>query len=678
MYFFSANPDSCANALVSRIVELAPGCSTDLGRCESRPCRSNPSSPESCSDDNICCATTSSQTITCSGVSIPVEVVVSCSCTCTAPLVTVTGTVVASDTDLPLSGITVTLTGGLGTTTTGSNGEFTFSVASTVRNLVIKAEDPNNDYNDAFKVETIPTNVLAADNVNIVMVRKAPLIQIDPSVENVLSVSGDPSQANTGPASIVIPEDAIFNADGTPYSGTVSVSLTVLDPLDPESLDIMPGQFLTQSPTGELDILVTNGVFSISFEDGSGNPLIVNDDLEVYGTAGFALWQFDEISGTWILVSNVPGRKKRQVTQQEFIGSFNPQGVSWWNIDYVYSEPDCFFKVRVFDDTFSAANEITGSIELIPTVSQVLASGTDVVKYGLYTMRTTDPRCFRIKCPSNIAIARISVAAFETLFGLSGVRVPLLPATLPDYSTGIRDVLQPTPYFYSLLENDTTTIFVNTPSASSGPFYQTIEDCSAATIDDNAFWLAKQAEFVESSFYEDFEGRCVGKAEIFLDSVMDESGFPGGDILSANLTSLSLWSDSNYGLRMAEIYEDESVEGYASCFEYRCSMQTENGSDITRISLGLSSEMGASFQCYLEGSFEGSGQPARRKRGRQEFGPMLYAPVLDPLQLPPGFFYDGMSDIQAAVDSCLADSGNYAAYIYCYPTFNPDISTPGV
>ncbi|MEW8545690.1 MAG: hypothetical protein AB2693_19385, partial [Candidatus Thiodiazotropha sp.] len=390
----------------------------------------------------------------------------------------------------------------------------------------------------------------------------------------------------------------------------------------------------------------TQGVFSISFEDDSGNPLIINDDLDLYGTPEFNLWQFDEVAGNWILVSNNdPGRKRRQVTQQEFLGRFNPQRVNWWNIDRIYSEPDCFFKVRVFDDTFTAANEIMGSIELIPTTSQVLASES-IVKYFPSVMKTSDPRCFRIKCPPGIAVARIRFAAFETLFGLSGVRVPLLPASLPEYSTGIRNVLQQTPYFYSLFENDTTTIFVNSPSASSGPFYQTVEDCSAASIGDSAFWFAKEAEFVESNFYEDFEGRCVGKAQIYFDTATDEVGeSSGGGILSANLTSLSLWSGSNYALRMAEIYELDSF-GYASCFEYRCSMQSENGTDITRVSLGLSSEMGTSYQCFLEGSFEG-GLAKRRKRGRDQIGSMLYAPVLDPLELPSGFFYNNMSNVDA-------------------------------
>ena len=50
----------------------------------------------------------------------------------------------------------------------------------------------------------------------------------------------------------------------------------------------------------------------------------------------------------------------------------------------------------------------------------------------------------------------------------------------------------------------------------------------------------------------------------------------------------------------------------------------------------------------------------------------MSANKLDPCcKLPLGFFFDGISDVKAAVDSYLVDSGNYAAYMYCYPVLNP-------
>ena len=581
---------------------------------------------------------------------------IGCSCSCSAPTVSINGLVVGSDTDAPIAGIKVTLNGGLATTATDANGEFSFSIPSALRRVILKATDSTGNYIDSFSFTDIPSELIAPVSVDIVMIRKAPVIQIDPTQPNQLAISGTPSDSSTGVASIMIPVSAFFTSDGTPFNGKVFVSLTFLDPQDPELLDVMPGRFVTLNTIGEERSLVTQGVFSISFEDITGNTLITNGKLNVFGTPGFALWEFDQYTATWIEVRVNPGRKRRQVSQQQFLGSFNPQNVSWYNIDRVYDEPDCFFKLRAFENNFSPSNEILTGLKFIPKVSQILASGTEVVKYYFDASSTS---CVNIKCPAGIAQAKISVTGFEILYGSAGIRVPLLPATVADYSGNIRSELEVTPYFYSLLQNDTTTIFVNTALNESGPFYPDKQSCINSTIDDNAFWFTKESDFIETDFDDDFESRCVAKIEISLGGY--ERNNDSVDPASLNLTAVSLWGQNSYGARIAEMYNATNGTGYSSCFEYRCSRQNESDQDITTVLLGL---LSSNFNCYFEDY--GSKGAAYKRAARRGYGPQFMAPILDPAEQPSGFFFSNTSSVQAAMDSCLADQESYVGQLYCY------------
>ena len=642
----SAASDDCGDARRPMEMEVFPGCTYDVGQCLKRPCRST-GSDETCSDDNVCCENTRTDYPDCARGN-GVTVVVSCACNCPAPsAIIVRGIVVDSDTDLPRAGITVMLVGSTIVTTTDANGEFSFnSVPSSRRRFVIKASDSARTYLDNYVVETVPGSVSFSQvTINIAMVKKAPSIEIDPVIENKLSISGDPSQPNNGSAYLKVPADAFFSTDGTQYTRPVFVSLTYLDPL--ERLEDAPGEFLTLNPEGLPEILVTLGVFSVDFEDGSGNQLLLNDDIEVYAYAStpYLLWQLDEQTGTWILINTPTGRRKRQDTQEQLIGSFTPQGGRWYNIDKVNRNPVCFFKMRVFQNDFFEENEVTSGLTVIPKVRQILAlnDGNGVVKYRHYESMTG---CFIIRCPDGTAKTMISATPYVSTVGIfSDVEVPLMPATIGDYSTKVKSILQPSPYSYTLFTDDTSKIFVNTQVAETGPFYPNMDRCEASTFDEPAFWFAKPPEFVESDFYDGSEDRCVGKLSIIIQSVNDPDAV--NNVTDSKIDALSIWSDNKYGSKVASTqFIEKHTFGsswyhirLASCFEYRCSVENAK----TSVFIDFSNYTTAN--CYMGG---------------------LYPPILSS-EMQEGYFFNGMSNIQEAIERCEADAGNYAGYMECTP-----------
>ena len=448
-----------------------------------------------------------------------------CTCMCTAATsIVVRGIVEDSDTDFPIQGITVELVSDTMTAVTDVTGEYSLDAVPTSRKrLVIKALDATGNYLDNIIVHTVSSQSFGTETVNIPMVKKAAFIELDPTEETGLSISNDPSNQNAGPAFIRIPPGAFFNANGVQYTGPVFVSLTFIDPTD--RLEDAPGEFITLNADGLPDILVTLGVFAFEFLDNVGNQITLNENIDVfaYGPTPYLLWQLDETTGTWISMgnSNQPGRKKRQVTNQQLIGSFIPQSGVWYNIDYVLDEPKCYFKTRVFLNDFLAGSEVTTSLSIVPSVRQIVDISSNTSNGVKYYHKGSMIGCFEIRCPNETASAKISAVAYQQLSGVQ-IEVSLMPATIDDYSVSVKAILQPSPYNYALFSNDTSKFFVNTPRAVDGPFYESMETCIASTIDQPSFWFAKQPEFVEGDFYGGNVNRCVGKVRLVLSS---QAGF---------------------------------------------------------------------------------------------------------------------------------------------------------
>ena len=640
-----------------------PGCIHDVGQCLKRLCRSS-GTKESCSDDKECCANTRFDYPSCAKGK-GVRVVESCSCNCPATnTIIVEGIVEDSVTDSPIPGITVTLVGDTEVATTDVAGEYSLkSVPTSRRRLLLKGSDSTGAYLDNYVVHTVNSQSSGPETVNIAMVKKAPFIELDPTKETTLSISSNPSDQNAGPAFLRVPADAFFDTNGAYYTGDVFVSLTYLDPL--ENLENAPGEFTTLNSEGLPETLVTLGVYAVEFADGSGNPILLNDYIEVYvtGSTPYFLWQLDEHTGTWTLFDNLPGRKKRQDSQEQLIGSFIPLSGSWYNIDYVLRQPTCYFKTRVFLNEFAEGSEVTTSLTVVPKVRQILATSGNSSNGVKYRHEGSMTGSFEIRCPNDTASAKISVIAYEPVLGVK-VEVPLMPADIDDYSTPVKDILQPSPYNYALFNDDTSKIFVNTQRAVGGPFYESKDTCMDSSFDQPAFWFAKQPEFVEGDFYDGIEDRCVGRLRINIwsDSVLDPDD--DSDFTTAKINALSIWSDNKYGLKLSPIYELEigdGIKAFASCFEYRCSIEDF----MTSVYIDLSDNM-TQYECYFYGNDEDREQ--RKKRGASPGGG-LNPPILNSTEMQNGYFLNKMSDVDDAINRCLAETETYAGEMHCNPFY---------
>ena len=626
------------------MVEVFPGCFLDVGQCLERPCRSS-GSTEACSDNNVCCEVRGTAYPDCS-MGKAVTKVTRCSCSCPAPSVLeIRGSVFESNTDKPLKDIVVTIVGTTFNTTTNASGEFSFdSVPSSRKQFVVKALDGTGTYLDNFVVKAIPSSESFYEVImNIAMIRKAPLVEIDPKIENKLSISGEPLVPESGSTYLKFPTNAFYSLDGTHYSGPVYVSLTFINPS--ESLEEAPGEFVTLGPDGLSEILVTLGVFAIELKDDSGQQLLLKNNIEVFanGPTPYLLWQLDEQTGTWVQIGSPARRKKRQVTQEQRLASFTPQTGRWYNIDYKPNEPDCYFKVRVFQRNFSGENEVTRSRKVIPNVRQILAiSDGNGIKYSHDESMTG---CFGIKCPTELAKASITVTHYFRNFD---TRLLLTPVSVEDYSAVLKSTFQTYPYNYYILPA-TNTLFVNTQMAETGPFYPDTDRCEVSTFNDPAFWFIEPPEFVESDFYIASEDRCVGRLEINIGSLRDHDIF--NQMANATLDFISFWSDNNYGIRKASLKiinplsppQDRNqllwIEA-VSCFEYRCSNEIAISSVYTNIT-----DTALNVKC--------SGMS------------ISSTPILSSSETHEGYYFNGMSNVDEAIERCYQDTGNFADYMSC-------------
>ncbi|CAE8722921.1 unnamed protein product [Polarella glacialis] len=121
----------------------------------------------------------------------------------------------------------------------------------------------------------------------------------------------------TDPASgtsVTLPANALVYADGTPATGPVIVSLSVIDVTDPAGLASMPGDFSAVGADGADVMLQSLGAVWVGAADEEGKKLELRDgagmtlDLHTQAKANAEklgtlpeMWSFDEASGKWEL-----------------------------------------------------------------------------------------------------------------------------------------------------------------------------------------------------------------------------------------------------------------------------------------------------------------------------------------------------------------------------------------
>lgn len=157
-------------------------------------------------------------------------------------------------------------------------------------------------------------------------------------------------------AEMVIPEDSLLRDDGTVFSGQANLRMDVVNTQSLSDVVTAPADFTSVDEDGEEQMLVSDGMLSLDFEDDNGNKLSPFKPIKLYldpeklnisfdsdGNTTTKLWWLDSTTGRWIeasdlrMVEKTSGRGKRSVThfvlETEIAADISRQG--WINIDYV-------------------------------------------------------------------------------------------------------------------------------------------------------------------------------------------------------------------------------------------------------------------------------------------------------------------------------------------------------
>lgn len=254
------------------------------------------------------------------------------------PVIFVQSTLYGEVTDgqgAPLAGVTVTL--GNQQQETDENGYFQFPQSTVDRSgALLRFSAPG--YFDLTK--TVMPAAAARTFVGVTMSVRT-LAATLPS-----SAGGN---ATFGGASVQLPANGFVDASGQPYSGSVEVYATFLDPLLADMQRRMPGNLTALRNDGSGATLATFGMLGVELEGAAGQKLQLapgkRATLRIPLGGAFAqsapatipLWHFDAASGRWM----EEGSAERDGNL--YIGEVSH--FSFWNVDVPFEA--VFLKGRV-------------------------------------------------------------------------------------------------------------------------------------------------------------------------------------------------------------------------------------------------------------------------------------------------------------------------------------------
>ena len=110
---------------------------------------------------------------------------------------------------------------------------------------------------------------------------------------------------------LVMPASAVVDGAGNPYTSTVDVAMTWIDPTSTDLPYIMPGDLRGITTGGEERGLQTFGMIGVELTGAGGVPLKIANGksaelsfpipaaLSSTAPASIDLWHFDELTGRW-------------------------------------------------------------------------------------------------------------------------------------------------------------------------------------------------------------------------------------------------------------------------------------------------------------------------------------------------------------------------------------------
>ncbi len=212
-------------------------------------------------------------------------------------------------------------------------------------------ETSNTDANGIFKFE----NVTVPENRAFVTVEKAGYFHgsrtffayknqrsnvrislLEKTIQGSVTASGGTVTTPEG-VKLEFPANAVADANGNPYTGTVQVAAQYLDPTADNILSIMPGDLRGITTDNVEEGMTTYGMVAVELLGSGGELLNVADGKTVQLTmpvpsaqtssapAEIPLWYFDETNGVW--------KEEGKATLQgsEYVGDVSH--FTYWNCD---------------------------------------------------------------------------------------------------------------------------------------------------------------------------------------------------------------------------------------------------------------------------------------------------------------------------------------------------------
>lgn len=227
----------------------------------------------------------------------------------------------------PVSGATVTI--GTGTVTTNLKGLFVFKNASVKENFAhVKVTKAG--YVNASRV-LVPTNGM--NRVNIMMI---------PATTTSTISAGSASTVSLPNGTKVKFDGSFKDANGNPYSGSVSVALFNLASSNPYLNELMPGSLLATNSAGNARVMETFGMLHVQLTGSSGQNLQIASghtaEITVPVDASqsssspntIPLWSYNEETGMW----NEEGSATK--VGNVYVGTVSH--FSWWNCDVQFEQ----------------------------------------------------------------------------------------------------------------------------------------------------------------------------------------------------------------------------------------------------------------------------------------------------------------------------------------------------
>jgi hypothetical protein len=303
-------------------------------------------------------------------------------------------------------------------------------------------------------------------------------IQLLPKTEAAAINASSGGTVPVGNATITFPANAFSNADGSAYSGTISVKAAYLDPTNPKINEQMPGDLRGLRTNGDLRGLRSFGMMNVELETAGGQKLKLKNgvtaqlsfpipsSMSSVAGASIPLWYFDETSGLW---------KEEGVALKSgnrYTG--NVSHFTFWNVD------DPFQYVRLEMRIVSPSEQpIPGArVELTSLVdSSTTYDYTDLTGFvdGYVPINVRLRRDIYNECNALISSTEIGPFSADTDLGLVQVTSSTNQQTITGTVTNCNNL--PLASGYVIISMPGNTVYAN---VTGGIFNITFTRCSIA------------------------------------------------------------------------------------------------------------------------------------------------------------------------------------------------------